>query len=91
MYNRAWLGNQLYLAMHILIKVLNVNPNASQKTIENQCRILSRKWHPDRYRDPEEKQKAEATFMNIQQACNRLSNDRKRRQKINTQDLENPN
>ncbi|CAF0881749.1 unnamed protein product [Rotaria sp. Silwood1] len=72
-------------------EVLNVNPNASQKTIENQCRILSRKWHPDRYRDPEEKQKAEATFMNIQQACNRLSNDRKRRQKINTQDLENPN
>jgi DnaJ-domain-containing protein 1 len=31
-------------------EVLNVQPTASQKEIENQCRILARKWHPDRYR-----------------------------------------
>jgi hypothetical protein len=29
-------------------------------------------------------------FMNIQQACDRLSNERKRRQLINTQKRENP-
>ncbi len=38
----------------------------------------------------DEKEKAEATFMNIQQACNRLSEERKRRQNINTQKRENP-
>ncbi|CAF2410101.1 unnamed protein product [Rotaria sp. Silwood2] len=72
-------------------EVLNLDPNASQKAIEAQCKTLARKWHPDRYRDLEEKQKAEITFMNIQQACNRLSNERKRRQEINTQRRENPN
>ncbi|CAF3426143.1 unnamed protein product [Rotaria socialis] len=72
-------------------EVLNLDSDASQKQIEAQCRTLSRKWHPDRYRDLEAKQKAEATFMNIQQACNRLSNERKRRQDINTQKRENPN
>ncbi|CAF1365155.1 unnamed protein product [Adineta steineri] len=71
-------------------EVLNLKSDASQKEIELQCRTLSRKWHPDRYRDIDEKQKAEATFMNIQQACNRLSDERKRRQNINTQKRENP-
>jgi len=71
-------------------EVLNLRTGASQRQIESQCRALSRKWHPDRYRNPEQKQKAEATFMNIQQACNRLSNERKRRQSINTQRCENP-
>lgn len=71
-------------------ETLNLKSDASQKQIESQCRTLSRKWHPDRYRDPEEKQKAQTTFMNIQQACDRLSQDRKRRQTINTQKRENP-
>ncbi|UJR20936.1 hypothetical protein I4U23_024045 [Adineta vaga] len=71
-------------------QTLNLKSDASQKDIELQCRTLSRKWHPDRYRDPEAKQKAETTFMNIQQACNRLSAERKRRQTINTQKRENP-
>jgi len=72
-------------------KILNLKQNASQKQIEIQCRTLARKWHPDRYRDPNEKRKAEITFMNIQQACDRLSNERKRRQILNTQKRENPN
>ncbi|CAF3629181.1 unnamed protein product [Rotaria sordida] len=72
-------------------EVLGIDPKASQKAIEIQCRTLSRKWHPDRYRDPEAKQEAEIKFMNIQQACNRLSTERKRRHEINTQKRENPN
>jgi len=71
-------------------EVLNLRSSASQSQIESQCRTLSRKWHPDRHRNPEQKQKAERTFMNIQQACDRLSNERKRRQSINTQRRENP-
>jgi len=71
-------------------EVLNLRSDASQRQIESQCRTLSRKWHPDRYRNPDQKQKAEITFMNIQQACDRLSNERKRRQSINTQRRENP-
>ncbi|CAF2648972.1 unnamed protein product [Rotaria sp. Silwood2] len=66
-------------------EVLNLSNVASQKDIESQCRTLSRKWHPDRYRNYEQKQKAQVTFMNIQQACDRLSNERKRRQLIKTQ------
>ncbi|CAF1023933.1 unnamed protein product [Adineta ricciae] len=71
-------------------EALNLKSDASQKDIELQCKTLSRKWHPDRYRDPNEKQKAEATFMNIQQACDRLSQGRRHRQAINTQKRENP-
>ena len=40
--------------------------------------------------NPEEKKKAEVTFINIQQACDRLSNERQRRQRLNTQKRENP-
>ncbi|CAF0817389.1 unnamed protein product [Rotaria sordida] len=66
-------------------EILNLSNVASQREIESQCRTLSRKWHPDRYRDLEQKQNTEIIFMNIQQACNHLSNERKRRQLINTQ------
>ncbi|UJR28587.1 hypothetical protein I4U23_009820 [Adineta vaga] len=71
-------------------ETLNLHYDASQKQIEYQCRTLSRQWHPDRHRDVKEKQKAENIFMNIQQACDRLSNERKRRQLLNTQKRENP-
>ncbi|CAF1184356.1 unnamed protein product [Adineta steineri] len=71
-------------------ETLNISYDASQKTIETQCRTLSRQWHPDKHRNPKDKAKAEAIFMNIQQACDRLSNERKRRQLINTQKRENP-
>ncbi|CAF0901493.1 unnamed protein product [Rotaria sp. Silwood1] len=73
------------------LEVLNLSNVASQKDIESQCRTLSRKWHPDKYQDPEQKQKAQVTFMNIQQACDRLSNERKRRQLIKTQKYTNTN
>jgi DnaJ-class molecular chaperone len=39
----------VYLSF-IIFQVLNLKPDASQKEIEAQCRTLSRKWHPDRYR-----------------------------------------
>ncbi|CAM4921773.1 unnamed protein product [Rotaria socialis] len=72
-------------------KVLNISRTASQKEIESQCRTLSRQWHPDRYRDPEQKHNAGMTFMNIQQACDRLSYERKRRQLIKTQKFSDSN
>lgn len=72
-------------------EALNLRSTASQSQIESQCRTLPRQWHPDRYRNPKEKAKAEIIFLNIQQACDRLSNERKRRQILNTQRRENPN
>ncbi|CAF1206549.1 unnamed protein product [Adineta ricciae] len=71
-------------------ETLNLQYGASQKQIESQCRALSRQWHPDRHRDPKEKQNAESIFMNIQQACDRLSTERQRRHLLNTQKRENP-
>jgi len=70
--------------------LLELKTDASQKDIETRCRTLARKWHPDRFREADAKRKAETTFMNIQQACDRLSNERKKRQAINKQRRENP-
>ena len=36
------------------------------------------------FQNPEEKQKAQGIFLDIQQACDRLSHERKRRQKLHT-------
>jgi len=59
-------------------EVLNLRTDASQKDIIIQCKTLARKWHPDRFRNPDAKREAEVTFINIQQACNRLSAERKK-------------
>ncbi|CAM4779028.1 unnamed protein product [Rotaria magnacalcarata] len=72
-------------------EVLNISRTASQKEIESQCRTLARQWHPDRYRDSEQKHNAEITFMNIQQACDCLSYERKRRQLIKTRKVSDSN
>lgn len=66
-------------------QTLQLQYDAPQHQIESQCRTLSRQWHPDRYRNVEDKQKAQTNFINIQQACDRLSNERKRRHSLHTQ------
>ncbi|CAF0793864.1 unnamed protein product [Didymodactylos carnosus] len=71
-------------------ELLELKPDADQKQIETRCKALARKWHPDRFRDADAKRNAEATFINIQQACDRLSAARKQKQWKNKQKRENP-
>ena len=51
--------------------------------IQSQCRKLSRKWHPDKYKGEEEKAEAQEKFIEIQKACDVLNELRKKRQDRN--------
>jgi len=51
--------------------------SASQDEIRSACRRLSRQWHPDKHKDEEQKKIAQEKFIEIQEACQKL--DEKRR------------
>ncbi|RNA39038.1 dnaJ -like protein [Brachionus plicatilis] len=60
-------------------KILELNERSTQQDIDQRCRMLSRKWHPDKYKDMEKKINAEKIFMDVQQSCNILSEHRRNR------------
>jgi DnaJ-class molecular chaperone len=64
-------------------KVIEMNEKSSQSEIDMKCRLLSRKWHPDKYKDPIKKEEAENKFMAIQASCNLISDNRKSKIKQN--------
>jgi len=60
--------------------ILEVNCEAaSQDEIRSACKRLSKQWHPDKHRDKDAKEKAEARFIEVQDACQKL--DIKKRKK----------
>ncbi|CAG0881785.1 unnamed protein product [Darwinula stevensoni] len=65
------------------LEILELSQGASQENITAQYRSLSRKYHPDRYKDPEEKIKAQEKFIEIQQAYERLSDIKTKRKRAN--------
>lgn len=52
----------------------------SPEEIQSRCRKLSRKWHPDKYKDEEKKIEAQEKFIEVQKACDILNTIRQRRQ-----------
>ena len=62
------------------LKVLNLTSSATQEEITSTYRRLSRQWHPDKHKDPEEKARAQEMFIEIQSAYEILS--RIKRQRI---------
>ena len=55
-------------------QMLGVAPSASAAEIRKAYALLAREKHPDRFRDPAEKQRAEAAFQEITAAFNTLMN-----------------
>lgn len=55
------------------LKVLGLSSSASQEEVTAVYRKLSRQWHPDKHKNPEEKLKAQERFIEIQQAYEILS------------------
>ena len=70
------------------LKTLDLERGVTQEQIRARYRELTKKWHPDRFPDPEEKQKAHEEFVQIQQAYEKLSSIKKRRKSRNTIDQE---
>lgn len=64
-------------------KVLGLSSSANQTEINSVCRMLSVKWHPDKVKDPAEKQIAQEKFYEIQQACEILSKNKAKRRRKN--------
>ena len=61
-------------------QLLGVTPQASAAEIRQAYARLAREQHPDRFRDPEEKQKAQRAFQDITTAFNTLVNPKSRQE-----------
>ena len=61
-------------------QLLGVTPQASASEIRQAYARLAREKHPDRFMDPEEKQKAQRTFQDITTAFNALTNPKSRQE-----------
>lgn len=61
------------------LKILMLNKSATQEEITNQYRKMIRVWHPDRHKDPGQREVASEKFMGIQQAYETLSMIKSRR------------
>ena len=59
-------------------KILGVSPEASSNDIRQAYFRLARERHPDRFPDPDERRKAEASFAELSEAFNTLGNERNR-------------
>ncbi|HAK58737.1 MAG TPA: molecular chaperone DnaJ [Lachnospiraceae bacterium] len=57
-------------------QVLGVSRNATDREIKKAYRALSRKYHPDSYTDPREKENAEEKFRQVQEAYNAIVDER---------------
>lgn len=68
------------------LKVLDLERGVTQQEIKARYRELTKKWHPDLFPDPVEKERAHEEFVIIQQAYERLSSIKKRRKSKNTVD-----
>jgi DnaJ family protein C protein 22 len=66
------------------LRALDLPKGASQEQITQKWRQLSRQWHPDKFRDPEEKIAAQAKFMAIKEAYDKLSVIHSKRKKQNS-------
>lgn len=69
-------------------KVLGVGPSSSQSEITAKWRALSREWHPDKVKDPEQRRDAQERFMEIQQAYEILSNIKSKRKRKNKKSID---
>ena len=56
--------------------VLGVSHSASDREIKKAYRELSRKYHPDSYTDPVQKEQAEEKFRQVQEAYNQIVDER---------------
>jgi DnaJ homolog subfamily C member 3 len=59
-------------------KILGVSRRATAKEIKKAYREQALKWHPDKHKSEEEKEKAEKIFQDVAQAYEILSDDQKR-------------
>lgn len=60
-------------------EILSVDcEGATQEEIRSACRRLSREWHPDKHKDEEQKKLAQEKFIEIQDACQKLDDKRRR-------------
>ncbi|ODM98208.1 DnaJ subfamily C member 22 [Orchesella cincta] len=66
------------------LTTLELGYGATQEEITQKWRKLSKTWHPDKYRDPDEKEEAQKKFMEIQDAYDRISTLHSRRKKMNS-------
>ncbi|XP_046996856.1 dnaJ homolog subfamily C member 22 [Schistocerca americana] len=64
-------------------KVLEVSSSATQAEITSSWRALSRKYHPDKVKDPDKRREAQEKFMEIQQAYEIVSSIRAKRSSRN--------
>ena len=55
------------------LNTLGLNEESTFDEIKAKYRELSKKWHPDKFQNDEEKLKAQGTFMKIQQSYEILS------------------
>jgi len=90
-FSAAW--HKLILSLDPLgeenaLEVLELNNGASQSEIKARYREMSKKWHPDRYKDEKEKEEAHQRFVEIQQAYETLSELKNRRSNINKRSRE---
>lgn len=70
-------------------KVIGLSEKCSQKELDQKCKVLARKWHPDRYvKDEVKRKEAELKFIEIQAACNMLSQERKSKSKKNKEETD---
>ncbi|TRY61895.1 hypothetical protein TCAL_01486 [Tigriopus californicus] len=65
------------------LKMLDLKQGASQEEIRTKYRELSKRWHPDKVTNEAEKDHAQAKFLEIQQAYERLSDIKSRRSRRN--------
>lgn len=66
------------------LKTLELGKGASQEEITQKWRKLSKTWHPDKFRDPEEKIQAQQKFVEIQAAYQKISTLHSRRKQMNS-------
>jgi DnaJ family protein C protein 3 len=59
-------------------KILGVRRNANKQQINKAYRKLAQQWHPDNFRDDEEKKRAQEKFIDIAAAKDVLTDPEKR-------------
>ena len=62
-----------------MFQVLCVDEYASEEEIMKAYKSLVKQWHPDRIKDPAQKEEASVKFMEIQKAYETLSTIKSRR------------
>lgn len=67
-------------------KILGLKRNCNSKAVNKAYRKLAKKWHPDNYNDPIEKEKAQKIFIDIAAAKEVLSDPEKRQKFDNGMD-----